>query len=312
MMRTMSVQFGGGRRRGLRIVLYTLLAAGTTFAAFLGVQLVAFSQSTEVEAKPVVKRRTEGGTLVICGGGKTSDLVRSRFMELAGGPKARIIIIPTADPSAERTVSANVLDPWLALKPEHVEFLHTRSRETADDPKFVKPLTEATGVWIGGGDQTRLTQAYLGTKVERQLMALLNRGGVIGGSSAGAAVMTRVMIVRGRDHATVSPGFDFLPGAVVDQHFLRRNRISRLVGVLADHPDLIGLGIDERAALEVSLPDRHLRVIGDSYVFACVPDNTGHPARLEILKPGDEADLAGLKDKDHGQAIVSAIDFQSL
>jgi cyanophycinase len=122
--------------------------------------------------------------------------------------------------------------------------------------------------------------------------------------------MTRVMIEEGKAKAKLAQGFDFLPGAVVDQHFMKRNRVSRLLGVLEDHTDLIGFGIDERTALVVNVRDSRLRVIGDSYVFACVPDHDGHPARLEILKPGDEADLAKLKDPE--KPIVPTIDFEAL
>ena len=132
---------------------------------------------------------------------------------------------------------------------------------------------------------------------------------MIGGTSAGAAVMTRVMITRGRTTADVGEGFDFFPGAVVDQHFLKRNRLSRLLSVLTDHPDLIGLGIDERTALVVNVRSRLLNVIGDSYVVACVPGPAGHPARLEILKPGDEANFSRLKEEeDPGLAIVPALE----
>ena len=79
-----------------------------------------------------------------------------------------------------------------------VQLLHTRSQDEANDPAFCRPLDEATGVWIGGGTQTRLSESYVDTEVERQLKALLARGGVIGGTSAGAAIMTRVMITGGR------------------------------------------------------------------------------------------------------------------
>lgn len=285
--------------------------ASMGYAGFLGLQLTSFSQPSTAQANTVTARSMPGGSLMICGGGLIPDPIRDRFVELAGGRHARIVVIPTASPSAERANPEDGLTVWKARKPEWVYSLHTRSRQLADDPAFVKPITEATGVWLGGGDQSRLTQAYLGTEVERQLMALLERGGVIGGTSAGAAVMTRVMITRGRTQATVGSGFDFLPGAVVDQHFLRRNRMKRLVSVLVDHPELVGLGIDERTAVEFHLGDNRMRVMGDSYVFACVPDPSGQPARLEILKPGDEADLAGLRQSGR-QAVVSAVDFKSL
>ena len=111
----------------------------------------------------------------------------------------------------------------------------------------------------------------------------------------------------------MAQGFDFLPGAVVDQHFLKRNRLGRLLSVLTDHPDLIGLGIDEKTALVIHLRSHLLNVIGDSYVVACVPGPVGHPARLAILKPGDEANLAHLREVDDPSlAIAPALDFEAL
>ena len=174
--------------------------------------------------------------------------------------------------------------------------LHTRSREVANDPVFVHPLTEATGVWLGGGQQAVLMQPYLGTEVERQLKAVLERGGVVGGTSAGASVMSQVMIAGGRDNkAEIGDGFGFLTGVVIDQHFLRRNRIGRLLGVLSSHPDLIGIGIDEQTALEVDLRTDHLRVLGSSYVVACVPDSAKKSVRMNIFADGDSLDLGALK-----------------
>jgi cyanophycinase len=256
-------------------------------------------QAPERAAEQVLEPRAvpSEGTLVICGGGETPETVRDRFVELAGGPQAAIVVIPTAHQVADTADAGSFLEPWKGKGAASVRLFHTRSRDLANDTEFVRPLTEATGVWFGGGRQNYLTDAYLGTEVERQLMALLERGGVIGGTSAGAAVMTRVMITRGRTTAEVGQGFDFFPGAVVDQHFLKRSRLSRLLSVLTDHPELIGLGIDEGTALVVSVRSRLLNVIGDSYVVACVRGPVGQPARLEILKPGDQASLGSLKDE---------------
>ena len=94
-----------------------------------------------------------GGSLVICGGGKIPDPVRDRFIELAGGPSARIVVIPTASAFADGPNVDRAIEAWKGRKVESVQLLHTRSRKQADDPEFVRPLTEATGVWIGGGKQ---------------------------------------------------------------------------------------------------------------------------------------------------------------
>jgi cyanophycinase len=232
-----------------------------------------------------VERPTRG-SLVICGGGPMPKSVVDRFLELAGGARARIVVIPTAvsDNGLRNAVAS--LDLWKARGVASVQLLHTRSRDEANDPEFSLVLREATGVWVGGGDQLRLSQSYVDTEVERQLKALVARGGVIGGTSAGAAIMTRVMIAGGRTEATVGRGFDLLPGSVIDQHFLKRNRMGRLLGLLAAHPSLVGFGIDEGTAL-VLRGDR-LSVVGDSYVVACMPASPDRLTRLQILKPGDQ------------------------
>src|SRR5206468_403756 len=136
------------------------------------------------------------------------------FLKLAGGDKAKLVIIPTASAGADGDEADKVLAPWKALKPASAVVLHTRDRKTADDAKFLQPLREATGVWFGGGSQDRIADAYVGTGVERELHALLGRGGVVGGTSAGAAVLSRLMIVGGTREAKTARGFDLLPGAV--------------------------------------------------------------------------------------------------
>jgi len=311
---TMAVDRRYVGRVGLRGVLLVLVAAGVVALVGLGANLALLEKApADGGGRAAAPRRLAGGALVICGGGKLPDSVRDRFVELAGGRAAKIVVIPTANRDAEGFGSEARLDPWKTRGVASVRLLHARSRQEADDPAFVRPLEEATGVWIGGGEQARLTEAYVGTAVEAGLKSLLARGGVIGGTSAGAAVMSRVMIVRGQTEASLGRGFDLLPDAVVDQHFLRRNRIGRLVGVLRNHPDLVGLGVDERTAVLVDVRGRRLRVLGDSYAIACLADPADHPPspRLEILKPGDEADLDALRARrDH--AVASAIDFDAL
>ena len=125
--------------------------------------------------------------------------------------------------------------------------------------------------------------------------------------------MSRVMIEGGKSEAQVGEGFGFLPDAVIDQHFLKRNRISRLEGVIRGGEGLIGLGIDEGTALVVSLKDQRARVLGDSYVVAVLPEmREGRiVTRSESLKAGDEADLTKLKARSP-TAVVSTVDLDAL
>jgi cyanophycinase len=226
------------------------------------------------------------GALVIVGGGGIPDGVRDKFMALAGGKAAKLVIIPTASRSADRREEdEGYLSPWRKYAPAGLSLLHTRSHDRADDPAFVKPIVEATAVWLGGGDQVELVAAYRGTAVEREFKALLQRGGVIGGTSAGAAVMSDVMIKGGNPSADVGRGFGFVTNAVVDQHFLKRNRFNRLLGVLSDRPNLIGLGIDEGTAF--ILQGDEWSVAGRSYVVACEAARDGKPARVESFADGD-------------------------
>src|SRR5262249_28359202 len=148
-------------------------------------------------------------------------------LELAGGKNARLVIIPTAHTRADRLETMTTYTFWKAQEVASVRFLHTRKPDEANDPKFVKPLTEATGVWFSGGDQSMLVAPYHGTWVERELHKLLARGGVVGGPSAGASAMSRLMIVGGNPLAQVGDGFGLLPQVVIDQHFHNRNRLPR-------------------------------------------------------------------------------------
>jgi cyanophycinase len=224
------------------------------------------------------------GSLVIGGGGDMPQAVWDRFMKLAGGKNAHLVIIPTAGSEADDIDTDQYLADWRARNPASVAMLHTRSPETANDTDIVAPLKQATGVWFGGGSQSRIANAYVGTLVEKELYGVLERDGVIGGSSAGAAIQSRVMISGGNPIAQVRQGFDFLPGAVIDQHFLARNRQDRLKGVLKDRPHLVGFGIDERTALIVN-QGRHLEVIGESCVTAYVAGNNNFPWREEKIEP---------------------------
>jgi cyanophycinase len=230
------------------------------------------------------------GALVICGGGELPEEVFNRFVTLAGAAKARIVVIPTA--AAAEPDEAQVLGPWRKRDLGSVVMLHTRARDRANEPAFLKPLTEASGVWLGGGDQTRLVETYRDTAVAAELKKLLARDGVIGGTSAGAAAMSRLMIAGEKPRARVALGLGLLDNVVIDQHFLKRNRVNRLLEVLAAHPGWAGLGIDEGTAVVVHT--RTIDVIGKSYALACLSASSSRPASVRVLRAGNRADLIAL------------------
>jgi cyanophycinase len=256
--------------------------------------------SSQASASPATPPLADRGSLVICGGGGLPESVRREFLELAGGPKAKIVVIPTASADADGPAAARaeLAETWIKRGAASATLLHTRSKARADEPDFTRALDDATGVWFGGGDQSRVTEVYLGTGVERALHRVLDRGGVIGGTSAGAAIMSRVMITGGRGKATIGTGFGFLPGAVVDQHSLKRNRVNRLLGVLAEHPDLTGVAVDEATALVVR--QGRWRVVGNSYVLVCRSSAGGQPIKLDVFHDGDEGHIADWKLRPSG------------
>ena len=235
------------------------------------------------------------GILVVCGGGDVPPAARRKFMELAGGLDARLVIIPGGE--EDETSFSSYFDVWKEHEPLSFHMLNATSREQANDSDFTSILDEATGVWLGGGQQNWLINRYAHTLVEDKLHALLKRKGVIGGTSAGAAVMSAVMVAGGgRKNPQVGKGFGFMPGVVVDQHFLKRNRFQRLRSVLDVHTGLIGLGIDEQTAMVYSIATDRLEILGDSYVVACVPRN--NKLDIEFLQAGDDIRLSDLRQEE--------------
>lgn len=255
------------------------------------------------EPAPAERPALSAGKLVICGGGRLPEKLRQRFIDLAGGNQANVVVVTTASVYADTDKMEAKLAFWREQKLASLTVLHTRSRQTADDSQFSQPLAAATGVWFVGGNQSWLTETYLGTATEREIHAVLARGGVVGGTSAGAAIMSPVMIRRDRPELETGPGFGFLPGTVVDQHFLKRNRQGRLLKVLDAHRELVGFGIDEGTALVVE--GNHLSVVGDSQVVVCTPASTERPAAVQSLAAGQEADLGVLRTALVARVVTS-------
>jgi cyanophycinase len=265
--------------------------------AVLAGTLLPWGMTTDPAADPITPllpraaHAHRAGALVIVGGGGLPDPIRDRFLELAGGEKARLVIIPTASFKADQPHLLTSRQYWAAQGVASVKLLHTRSRAEANSPEFCRPLTEATAVWLSGGDQVNLENAYAGTAVERELQKVLARGGVIGGTSAGAAVMGDLMIRGGNPRADIGPGFGLLRGVVVDQHFTQRQRMPRLRGVLKKHPDYLGLGIDENTAAVVK--GHTLTALGNAQVQVCWPA-PGKKPNVRVLKSGEGVDLVPL------------------
>lgn len=240
-----------------------------------------------------VVQRFSGGTLMICGGGRMSPEVLSTFIALAGGSKSRLVVVPAYEASAGDI--EELKQWWHQQGAATVDVLYATSRDEASQPEFSKPLDSATAVWLTGGEQRISAAKYVGTVVEDKIRQVVQRGGVVGGTSAGAAIMSKRMIEHGKDIAIESSGFDLLPNSIIDQHFLRRNRLQRMHSMLAKYPGVTGFGVDEGTALVVAVNRGKVIVIGDSYVCAVTPAYDEAVPHFAILKHGDECTLNGLR-----------------
>jgi len=241
----------------------------------------------DLAAPPLVG--PSAGTLVVAGGGDLGPDIWSRFLQLAGGPEARIVVIPTAGADEAYPDDWSGLDDLRAAGATNITVLHTRDRLEANTVEFTEPLREATGVWFPGGRQWRLVDAYLNTLLHRELFYLLERDGVVGGTSAGASIQASFLL-RGdpeTNQVLFSPeyevGFGLLNQTAVDQHLLARQRQEDLWELLRDRTDLLGIGIDEGTALVIQ-GDR-AEVIGSSSVLIYDPRGAIRQARK--LDPGD-------------------------
>lgn len=278
----------------------TALRIGTRSNALLAfwmgsLFLTASSQSAALQADERVIPLPEvvrpiSGSLVIAGGGGLPPEISHRFLELGGGEKAKLVVVTTASIFAGTEEMDARMGSWREQKLASLDVLHTRSREEANDPDFYRPLENATAVWFIGGNQNWLTDSYLGTRTEAKFHDVLQRGGVLGGTSAGAAIMSRVMIAGGKEHDLhLKSGFGFAPGLIVDQHFRKRNRQARLIDALNQWPGHVGMGIDESTALIIR--GGTCEVMGNSDVTITLGDAPGKPARMVPLKAGKAADL---------------------
>ena len=236
---------------GLRVPLTVtgLIFAGLTLA------VTASEAASQACERPCVGPKR--GAIIAAGGGLLDTAIYQRFVKLAGGVDAKIVLIPTAG------ARYGSHDGWTAIEElrkagvEQLEVLHTRSRSVADLAAFAAPLKEATGVWFSGGRQFRLVDVYLDTETHRELQAVLDRGGVVGGNSAGASALASYLVRGSEDSQVVMApdkdvGFGFLRNVAIDQHLLIRGRENNLIDVLKQYPHLLGVGLSEGSAILVT------------------------------------------------------------
>lgn len=267
------------------------------------------------------------GALVLHGGGLVTNDVFDRFIELAGGKKAKIVFVPSAgfrmgDYSSETELLKTLrfrYSGWAGLQRSgevaSFGFLYTDTPEDAESPKFVRPIDEATGVWFSGGSQLRLNYRFVGqhpeqTRFQAALARVIARGGVVGGTSAGTAAIPEIMTLWSeREHdeapanAIAAHGLGLMTGAIVEQHFESRGgRLERFLGLFRDSNRLdnlsgrrgignhmIGLAIEEPAALIVQ--GNHLQTLGNGSTHIFLKSAGGRSIVWHELGPRDSAVL---------------------
>ena len=207
------------------------------------------------------QKKQKNGHLVIIGGheDRSHDMaILSRFVELSGGPEGRIMVITAASQVADEMWKIYD-DAFGTLGVKNRAHLEITSREDANSEEFVRLVAEADGIFMTGGDQKRLLALIGGTAMDAEMhTALKVRGATIGGTSAGASAMSGHMLAQGRvellpekGSVSLGAGLGFLHRVVVDQHFSERQRLSRLLSIVAQNPYLQGIGIDEDTALVI-------------------------------------------------------------
>lgn len=235
---------------------------------------------------------TNPSGLLLLVGGRHQDLpseLRDLFFELAGGNKARIVVIPTAVADAGLQSPDDFLKPWQELKPLSVQILHTRDPKTANDPAFVKSLTEATAVFFTNGHRHRIFDAYRDTLVERELKKLQARGGLIGGTGSGSAVLCDLVSNRDKEDRLTQPGLGLLPGFLINDDGDK----GRFAEAAAANPASVGLTIDPGTAVEFR--GKIMRIVGEGSVTVRLAKGAGQEEKIEILKSGANLDLIELR-----------------
>jgi cyanophycinase len=239
------------------------------------------------------------GTVIVVGGGSMGPELYQRFIDAAGGPNALIVDVPTAGGDSVYKQDAPGTRGWRQAGAKNIYVLHTTDRKLADSDSFAAILRKAGGVWFEGGRQFHLVDSYAGTKTEQGFHDVLARGGVVGGSSAGASILGS-FLVRGApsnnnlimDWPGYEKGFGFLRGVGIDQHVVARERLADLAdSIMPKYPDLLGISEDEGTAWVVKGDVAEIVGRNKAFVYGG-KDATDAGKPFLTLHPGDKYDLA--------------------
>lgn len=240
------------------------------------------------------------GTLIVAGGGPLPESVLRAFVTAAGGRAATIGVLPVA--SGDPLGSFAAVQSTLSALGAQVHLLDVRARADSERQSLLALANTCSGYWFTGGDQNRIGDLVVGTPLHALIVQRYRQGAAVGGTSAGAAAMSRIMLTGKGDPSETRPGtfqtrtgLGLLPGTIVDQHFLRRQRQNRLFSLIQEHPDHLGLGIDEETALQVT--GGQATVVGNRQIFVVDPapariaPGGAHGLVVHLLGPGQGLDL---------------------
>jgi len=257
------------------------------FALTITVFLFILNANAQSTSNPYFNYK---GKLIIIGGGSIPDSLFSFFANYIGGKDQPIVYIPTATTDEEYIQKGEHLIKFSSRGFTNLSTIHTRNKKEADDPKNIALMRNAKGLYFGGGDQQLIADAYAGTKLYDEFIALLDRGGVIMGTSAGATIMGSLMVGGdARDDISkkyaFNPAFSFMTNTALDQHVLARNRQFDLIPVIEHYPGTLGIGMDESTAIIVEAGQ--FKVWGISYAMLYDPKDWAAQKKKwgAVLKP---------------------------
>jgi cyanophycinase len=252
---------------------------------------VELREPAGVESEEVVFPQTVHGQLIIVGGAEDKEgdcTILREFIRRSGGMQARIVVMTVAT-GLPGEVGEDYTRIFERLGVENIQIVDTVRREDGSDGRAIEAISQATGVFFTGGNQARITELLKGTEVDTLLHQRLEQGLVIGGTSAGAAMMPDMMIAEGEsetnprmDVVRMEEGMGFFHGVAIDQHFSQRGRIGRLVSAIAQQPVVLGFGIDENTAIVVT--GNIVEVIGEGSVTVIDTEDMTHSNIHGILK----------------------------
>jgi len=308
--------FPGRSSRSTALLAPTLLVVAC-------LSIIGCASNTNVSRRSVTRAGPQGGHLVLIGGGKKPADVVELFVKLAVAHGPYLVVLPVASEDPE-AAGADYVDLFSAHGARDVRVVHIRDRRDAHRQAYVDTIRGAGGVFFTGGDQKRIGAWLVDTPVMDAIRAMKNAGGVVGGTSAGTACQSAVMLTGDAGDESVvragniptAQGTGLFEGVIVDQHFLARRRHNRLITAILEHPGNIGVGIDEGTAVWVK-PDSTFRVLGESSVFVYDPssaevsvDAAGRISvsgmRTDVLVAGQAYDLKGRRRLGRGGSAPGA------